>query len=118
MKTKSVVSILCVMIVLCMMITGCAAKWDDIKKKDVVVTINNLEYTKTNELLFWMNFVPPFLALGFVWFLTDRLFYSAAGVSTKVEDHWAMLSTCLSAVSPGQTNWTSQKLSAVSLMVT
>ena len=39
-----------------------------------------LEYTKTNELLFWMNFVPPFLALGLIWFLTDRLFYSAAGV--------------------------------------
>ncbi|MBQ4504853.1 MAG: hypothetical protein II983_04200, partial [Firmicutes bacterium] len=35
-----------------------------------------LEYTKTNELLFWMNFVPPFLALGLIWFLTDRLFYS------------------------------------------
>ncbi|MBR7147946.1 MAG: LTA synthase family protein [Firmicutes bacterium] len=39
-----------------------------------------LEYTGTNGLLFWLNFIPPFLALGVLWFLTDRLFYSAAGV--------------------------------------
>ncbi|MBQ8590074.1 MAG: sulfatase-like hydrolase/transferase [Firmicutes bacterium] len=40
-----------------------------------------LEYTKTEPLLFWLNFVPPCLLLGFFWFLTDRLFYSAAGVA-------------------------------------
>lgn len=37
-----------------------------------------LEYTKTEPLLFWLNFLPPCFILGFFWFLTDRLFYSAA----------------------------------------
>ena len=39
-----------------------------------------LEYTKTNWILLGLNFLPPCMLLGTVWFLTQRLFYSAAFV--------------------------------------
>ena len=39
-----------------------------------------LAYTKNEALLGWLNFVPPLLAVGVVWFITDRLFYSAGAV--------------------------------------
>ncbi len=39
-----------------------------------------LAYTRNDSFLFWLNFLPPLLAVGAVWLLTDRLFYSAGGV--------------------------------------